>query len=89
MCCCRFLVSTEAAELPVAVILNKADLVPQQQCDEAVREVRRCWTQLCHGSVPAVSGCHAERLLLSHSAVQRRLPPGEIGPMYVLANLAD
>ncbi|CAL5230096.1 g13554 [Coccomyxa viridis] len=35
----RFLVSTEAAELPVAVILNKADLVPQQQCDEAVREI--------------------------------------------------
>jgi hypothetical protein len=35
----RFLVSAEAAELPVAVVLNKADLVPQEQCEQAVREV--------------------------------------------------
>ena len=63
MCVYRFLVSTEAAELPVAVVLNKADLVPQQQCDEAVQEVRKYWTHLYHGSVPAVSNCHAVHLL--------------------------
>ena len=38
-CARRFLVSTEAAELPVTVILNKADLVPKEQCDKAVEEV--------------------------------------------------
>lgn len=59
-CICRFLVSAEAAELPVAVVLNKADLVPQHQCDEAVREV---WgllraDLLCHHTL-----CHAEGLL--------------------------
>ncbi|KAK9908042.1 hypothetical protein WJX75_002003 [Coccomyxa subellipsoidea] len=35
----RFLVSTEAAELPVTVVLNKADLVPAQECSEALAEI--------------------------------------------------
>ena len=53
-CICRFLVSAEAAELPVAVVLNKADLVPQHQCDEAVREVPEPLRALllCHHTVP-------------------------------------
>ena len=47
---CRFLVSTEAAELPVAVVLNKADLVPQEECDATVREVRPSALTLLHQS---------------------------------------
>lgn len=35
----RFLVSTEAAELPVTVVLNKTDLVPPQECSQAIAEV--------------------------------------------------
>ena len=31
--------STEAAELPVTVVLNKADLVPAQECSAALAEV--------------------------------------------------
>lgn len=31
--------STEAAELPATVVLNKADLVPAQECSEALAEV--------------------------------------------------
>ena len=82
MGCYRFLVSTEAAELPVAVVLNKADLVPQQQCDQAVREVREILdVQLCRGSVRAVSGGHAERLLIvalggaGEGSLRERLEP--------------
>ena len=45
---CRFLVSTEAAELPVVVVLNKADLVPQEDCDATVREVRLSAFELLH-----------------------------------------
>ena len=39
MCVRRFLVSTEAAELPVAVVLNKADLVTRERCQQTVQEV--------------------------------------------------
>ena len=59
-CFCRFLVSAEAAELPVAVILNKADLVPQQQCDEAVREVWSPPEPCRHGATPVSSSSHVE-----------------------------
>ena len=36
---CSFLVSAEAAELPVAVVLNKADLVTKEHCQQTVQEV--------------------------------------------------
>lgn len=39
VCVCSFLVSTEAAELPVAVVLNKADLVTREHCQQMVQEV--------------------------------------------------
>lgn len=55
-CNCRFLVSAEAAELPVAVVLNKADLVPQEQCEQAMREVEDpgplCVLMSCRVFVP-------------------------------------
>ncbi len=89
MGCYRFLVSTEAAELPVAVVLNKADLVPQQQCDQAVREVRESWTYMCRGSVRAVSGGHAERLLIVALGGAGKAPSGEMEPWCFLADLAD
>ena len=38
-CAFRFLVSTEAAELPATVVLNKADLVPAEECSRALAEV--------------------------------------------------
>ncbi len=37
---CRFLVSVEADDLPVTVVLNKADLVAPEECQGAVAEVR-------------------------------------------------
>ncbi|BDA45177.1 probable small ribosomal subunit biogenesis GTPase RsgA [Coccomyxa sp. Obi] len=36
----RFLVSTEAAELPATVVLNKADLVPAEECSSALAEIQ-------------------------------------------------
>ena len=39
VCVRRFLVSAEAAELPVAVVLNKADLVTREHCQQMVQEV--------------------------------------------------
>ncbi|CAL8469056.1 g8597 [Coccomyxa elongata] len=36
----RFLVSTEAAELPATVVLNKADLVPPEECSAALAEIQ-------------------------------------------------
>ena len=38
---CRFLVSAEGAGLPVTVVLNKADLVPAEQCQAAISEASR------------------------------------------------
>ncbi|EIE21063.1 GTPase EngC, partial [Coccomyxa subellipsoidea C-169] len=35
----RFLVSTEAADLPATVVLNKADLVPSEECSQALAEI--------------------------------------------------
>ena len=46
----------------MAVILNKADLVPQQQCDEAVREVWSPPDHSCHDAA-SVSGQQLRRVI--------------------------
>ena len=56
----RFLVSAEAAELPVAVVLNKADLVPQEQCKQAVREVEDQGPLRVLSSCPVPESGHAK-----------------------------
>jgi putative ribosome biogenesis GTPase RsgA len=43
MCWGRFLVSVEAAELPIIVILNKSDLIAPERCHAAVAEVHVCF----------------------------------------------
>ena len=46
----RFLVSAEAAEMPVAVVLNKADLVTREHCQQTVQEVRDAREAQCTGA---------------------------------------
>lgn len=51
----RFLVAAEAGRLPVAVVLNKADLVPAAQADAVVAEARPPATALLQ-EVNALTG---------------------------------
>ncbi len=46
--------STEAADLPATVVLNKADLVPAEECSQALAEV--CLGYAWHA---IETNCHA------------------------------
>ena len=42
--------SAEAAEMPVAVVLNKADLVTREHCQQTVQEVCDAQEAQCTGA---------------------------------------
>ena len=70
----RFLVSAEAAGLPVAVLLNKADLVTPERRQEAVSEVRA--TRAHHLLAPScLPACSAGWCALDHQECQQASLP--------------